>query len=213
MDIKPYEKNAKKHSPEQIFKIALSVKNFGWRQPIVVDNEGVIVVGHGRWFAYEQYKEEMGLPEPVVEVAKDLNEEQIKAYRLTDNLVASSDYDMDLVEAESRQLSMPFQEILRFEDVEETKKDQEYANKITDDNYNKYLTQSIRQIVCLYKGETYKELLEKCQKLQEKFGLENNSELFEKLVNDSYETIQVKVKGNVRKKALKRDTGKDEIST
>lgn len=61
---KPYEKNAKKHSSEQLFKIARSIKEFGWRQPIVCDKDDVIIVGHGRYWAYEKYKNDMKLPEP-----------------------------------------------------------------------------------------------------------------------------------------------------
>ena len=46
--VKPYEKNARVISPKAVEKVAASIKEFGWRQPIVVDSEGVIVVGHVR---------------------------------------------------------------------------------------------------------------------------------------------------------------------
>lgn len=51
MDIRPYEKNAKKHPRKQIEQIANSIKEFGMNQQIVVDRNGVIIVGHGRYEA------------------------------------------------------------------------------------------------------------------------------------------------------------------
>ena len=55
MNITLYPKNAKKHPDKQLKQIAASLKEFGWQQPIVVDKKGVIIVGHGRWLAYEKY--------------------------------------------------------------------------------------------------------------------------------------------------------------
>lgn len=48
-DIRPYEKNAKKHPEEQVEHIANSIREFGWQQPLVVDKNDVLVIGHGRW--------------------------------------------------------------------------------------------------------------------------------------------------------------------
>ena len=69
MEIKPYAKNSKKHPDSQLKLIAKSIKEFGWQQPIVVDKNNEIIVGHGRWFAYEKYKNEMSLPEPEIKKA------------------------------------------------------------------------------------------------------------------------------------------------
>jgi len=63
---------------------------------------------------YEQYKDEMKLPEPRIEVAADLTEEQTRAYRLADNLLASTDYDGDRVISETSELNSSFQEMLKF---------------------------------------------------------------------------------------------------
>ena len=49
--IKPYERNAKKHPEEQVQHIANGLKRFGWKQPLVVDKGGIVVVGHGRLLA------------------------------------------------------------------------------------------------------------------------------------------------------------------
>lgn len=94
--IKPYPKNAKKHPKNQIEKIADSIKNFGFNQPIVVDGDGVIIVGHGRFEAAKllDFKKV-----PVIKVT-DLSEDKVKAYRLADNKLNESDWDMELVMAE-----------------------------------------------------------------------------------------------------------------
>ena len=94
--IKPYNKNAKKHPDKQLKLIAKSLKEFGCRQPIVVDKDDVIIVGHGRWLAYQKFKDEYNLTEPKIERADDLTPKQVKAYRLADNKLNESDWDMDL---------------------------------------------------------------------------------------------------------------------
>ena len=81
-DIKPYEKNPRVNDAA-VDSVARSLKEFGFRQPIVVDEHGVIVVGHTRWKAAQK----LGLAKVPVHVAKDLTREQIKAYRIADNKV------------------------------------------------------------------------------------------------------------------------------
>ena len=112
MDIRPYDKNAKKHPDKQLKQIANSLKEFGWQQPIVVDKNGVIIVGHGRWEAYKKYPE--GIKEPKIEVA-DLTEEQAKAYRLADNKLNESEWDMKLAVDELKELSEEMQELTGFD--------------------------------------------------------------------------------------------------
>lgn len=92
----PYAQNAKKHEPAQVAKIAKSISEFGWTQPIVVDKEGVIIAGHGRRLAALQLK----LTEVPVWVRSDLNAEQVRALRLADNRVAQGDIDTDLFRKE-----------------------------------------------------------------------------------------------------------------
>lgn len=79
-DVKPYENNPRKND-EAVEKVANSIKNFGWQQPIVVDKEGVVIVGHTRLKAAQMLE----LEEVPVLVAKDLTDDQAKAYRLADN--------------------------------------------------------------------------------------------------------------------------------
>lgn len=99
---KPYSKNAKKHPDSQLQKIAASLREFGWRQPIVTDKNDEIIVGHGRWFAYKKFPE--GIKEPWVVRADDLNDEQVKAYRLADNKLNESEWDMGLAIEDLKEL-------------------------------------------------------------------------------------------------------------
>ena len=94
--VKPYEKNAKKHPQDQVAHTAASLSRFGWKQPLVVDSNGIIVVGHGRYFAAQKLNK---TKVPVVR-ADDLSEEEIKAYRLADNKTNESDWDDDLLNIE-----------------------------------------------------------------------------------------------------------------
>lgn len=89
----PYEKNAKKHPAEQVAQIANSIKQFGFIQPLVLDKDNVVVIGHGR---LEAAKLLCYATVPCV-YADNLNKEQIKGLRLADNKVAESEWDKDLL--------------------------------------------------------------------------------------------------------------------
>ena len=79
-DITPYENNPR-NNEDAVKKVANSIKKFGFNQPIVVDKDNVIIVGHTRYLAAQ----ELGLTEVPVIVAGNLSDEQARAYRLTDN--------------------------------------------------------------------------------------------------------------------------------
>ncbi len=79
--ILPYPGNARKISTKAVAKVAESIKTFGWRQPIVVDKKGVVVVGHARLLAAKELK----LKTAPVHVAAELTPQQIRLYRLADN--------------------------------------------------------------------------------------------------------------------------------
>ncbi|MBX3356501.1 MAG: ParB N-terminal domain-containing protein [Phycisphaeraceae bacterium] len=95
-DITPYEANPRIND-DAIDAVAASLKQFGFRQPIVVDVDGVIVCGHTRWKAAQK----LGLEKAPVHVAKDLTPEQIRAYRIADNKTAElAEWNMDLLAIE-----------------------------------------------------------------------------------------------------------------
>lgn len=114
-EIKPYEKNAKKHPKKQIDALAKIVKEVGWRQPVLVNKDGVIVVGHGRYETWKQNEKDLkpiwviddsgktiqGEPE-----SKPMTKTQEMAYRLADNKLNESDFDMELVTEELKELDI-----------------------------------------------------------------------------------------------------------
>ena len=95
-EVKPYEKNPRKND-QSVDKVANSIKEFGFKVPIVVDKNNIIVCGHTRYKAAKK----LGLSVVPCVVADDLTEEQIKAYRLADNKVGEDSlWDMDLLGSE-----------------------------------------------------------------------------------------------------------------
>lgn len=107
--LKPYEKNTKKHPKRQVAQVAASIKEFGFNQPIVVDKDNVIIVGHGRYEAAKL----LGLTEVPVIVA-DLPKEKANAYRLADNKLNESEWDMNLVIEELKSLDLDMVELTGF---------------------------------------------------------------------------------------------------
>lgn len=102
-EIKPYENNPR-NNDEAVEYVANSIKEFGFKVPIVIDKNGVIVAGHTRYKASKQ----LGLKEIPVVIADDLTEDQIKAFRLADNKVSEfSLWDLKLLS----------EELEKFEDV------------------------------------------------------------------------------------------------
>ena len=95
-EITPYEHNPRKND-EAVEKVANSIKQFGFKQPIVVDKDGIIIVGHTRYKAAL----ELGFDSVPVFVADDLSEEQAKAYRLVDNKTNEfANWDFDALNLE-----------------------------------------------------------------------------------------------------------------
>src|SRR5215471_10416213 len=76
-----FARNARKIPPQAVDKVAASIKEFGWRVPIVVDKDGVIICGHTRLLAARK----LGMQEVPVHVADNLTPAQVRAYRLLDN--------------------------------------------------------------------------------------------------------------------------------
>ena len=92
-DIKPYEKNPRKND-SAVEAVANSIEQFGFKVPVVIDKDGVIVCGHTRYKAAKK----LGFDKVPCVVADDLTDEQIKAYRLADNKVSElAEWDIDLL--------------------------------------------------------------------------------------------------------------------
>jgi len=99
-DVKLYENNPRQND-QAVDAVACSIEEFGFRQPIVVDEEGVIIVGYTRYKAALK----LGLEKVPVHVAKGLSPAQVKAYRLADNKTAEiAEWNYDLLSIELSQL-------------------------------------------------------------------------------------------------------------
>ncbi|MCP4249371.1 MAG: ParB N-terminal domain-containing protein [bacterium] len=95
-EIRPYEQNPRQNDMA-VDAVAKSIEDFGFRQPIVIDEAGVIIVGHTRWKAAGR----LGLEKVPVHVATDLTAEQKRAYRIADNKTAElAAWDTDLLSVE-----------------------------------------------------------------------------------------------------------------
>ena len=92
-DIKPYENNAKKHDEKQIGNVAESIRQFGWQQPLVLDKDNVIIIGHCRYLAAKKLK----LKTAPCKIAADLTDNEVKKLRALDNKLNESEWDLDLL--------------------------------------------------------------------------------------------------------------------
>ena len=113
--IKPYKNNPRKN--QNIDKVANSLKEFGFRQPIVVDKQNVIIAGHTRFEAAKK----LGLKKVPIHIAKDLSKEKVVAYRIADNRVAmDAQWDFPILKQEIGDLlDMNFDiDLLGFDDKE-----------------------------------------------------------------------------------------------
>lgn len=119
--LKPYKKNAKKHTKEQVERIANSIKEFGFTQPVIIDKNNSVVAGHGRILGAKK----AGLKEVPTVCLEELTEEQIKAYRLVDNKLNESEWDDVLLMNELQELQDMSMELFGFdlgEQIEEEQK-------------------------------------------------------------------------------------------
>lgn len=100
-EIVPYARNAKQHPQEQIDKLKASIKEYGFTRPILVDEENVILYGHGAREAAMQ----LGLEKIPILRMSGLTKAQKKAYRLADNRLAETPWDVELLSLEFEELS------------------------------------------------------------------------------------------------------------
>jgi len=137
-EIKPYENNPR-HNESAIDAVASSIKEFGWKQPLVIDKDNVIVVGHTRWLAAKK----LGLSEVPCLIASDLTDEQIAAYRLADNKTNElATWDFEKLKTELESISDIDMSQFGFEELEaslDDVKDDDYDEKgaISETPYSK----------------------------------------------------------------------------
>ena len=101
-DLVPYARNARTHSPEQVDQIAASINEWGWTTPVLVDETGSIIAGHGRVLAAQK----LNIKDIPVMTATGWTEAQKRAYILADNkLTLNGGWDFDLLKVELSELS------------------------------------------------------------------------------------------------------------
>lgn len=120
-DIRPYEKNPRKNNSAVAY-VAESIKQFGFKVPIIIDKNNIIVAGHTRYKAAKK----LGINTVPVIIADDLTDEQIKAFRLADNKVAEqAEWDIDLLNEELEEIFDIDMTDFGFEVLEEEKEVEE----------------------------------------------------------------------------------------
>lgn len=127
-ELKPYENNPRKND-EAVDYVANSIKEFGFKVPIIIDKNGVIIAGHTRYKASQK----LGLKTVPCIIADDLTEEQVKAFRLADNKVGEiAEWDFNLLEQELEEI----QDIdMSMFDFDLSSLDTEEEKEITEDDY------------------------------------------------------------------------------
>ena len=179
----PFEKNPRKN--QKVGKIAQSIKEYGFTQPIVVDEEDVVVIGHTRLMA----SKELGLKQIPV-VTKKLNDEQIKALRIADNrLNEDSEWDYFLLGDELKELlNLKFDlELTGFEktelenllDFDTENEDLEFNDLVVEqDKYTKSIVFSWEDL------DKYQDIMAKLnQYIDDNSSVSTNEEALERLLN------------------------------
>jgi ParB-like chromosome segregation protein Spo0J len=149
-DLKPYENNPR-FNDDAVEYVANSIKEFGFKVPIIIDKNDVIVAGHTRYKA----SMELGLKEVPCIVADDLTDEQIKAFRLADNKVSEkAQWNFELLDEELKDIL----------DIDMTKFDFDIENEnferkdLSEDVFEKYEVIIIKCINEMTMRETYEKL-------------------------------------------------------
>lgn len=150
-DITPYINNPRKNDGEALEKVASSIKEFGFKNPIVIDKNNTIINGHTRYKAAKK----LGMEEVPTISAEDLTPAQIKAFRIADNKTSEySEWDEDLLKIELEELKeLDFKlDETGFESFElENIFDQKETGEVEEDNFDEGLV-----ITKCKEGETWK---------------------------------------------------------
>ena len=157
----PYENNPRRND-EAVDKVALSISAFGFKVPIVIDKNNVIVTGHTRFKAAKK----LGLTTVPCIMADDLTDEQIKAFRLADNKVAEfSQWDEEKLMKELEELGEVDMSLYGFNFPEDEDEEEEFDDTYTDKtNIPQYdITGEVPEISELVDEEKTNELLEEIE--------------------------------------------------
>lgn len=177
-EVVPYENNPR-NNEEAVESVANSIKEFGFKNPIIVDKDNVIVCGHTRYKASQK----LGLEQVPVIYADDLTEEQIKAFRIADNKTsekASWDLDKLKIELEDIQLDMTdfgfgdFELSMLVDDMDPEPYDDEVIEEYSE-NSDEYLAS--KRVIITYSTESEEDFLKKIFNVNELKVLYTTEEL------------------------------------
>jgi ParB-like chromosome segregation protein Spo0J len=194
--LKPYANNARTHSASQVEQLAKSIQQFGFNNPILVQEDLTVIAGHGRLAAAQK----LGMTDVPTITLKHLTQEQVRAYVLADNKLAlNAGWDNELLKAELLAIQeageidlslIGFDEndlkylITDVGDVEQLCSNGERALNINErkEGYDKSI---IRQIILVYDMNEYNNVIDAFASYAEKFGLANNVECVNHLLESN----------------------------
>ncbi|MEK9767823.1 MAG: ParB N-terminal domain-containing protein [Betaproteobacteria bacterium] len=192
-DLFPYEKNPR-NNENSVEIVAKSIQEYGFRQPIVVDEDNIILAGHTRHRAALQ----LGLDKVPVHIATGLSEAQKTSFRLMDNRSAElSTWDRDLLKSEMEELSLldfdmtltgfSLDEIAKMTNssleffIDTDDEDEDLTEEITSD----YQMSNIKMIHLYFNEETEPKFREMCNILESKMGTENMTDTVFKVMENA----------------------------
>lgn len=183
--VREYERNAKLHTDEQIGRIAESIKQFGFNQPIAVDEEMILLAGHGRLAAARL----LGLSHVPTVVVHGLTNNQKRAFRIADNkLNTDTGFDFAALQIEIEQLTGESFDLdalglnFSFADLD-LGGDREQDVDRTSDKKVDYDNNTVKQIVLYFEGKEYENVLTKLDSIiAADPQIRNNTEAFLKLL-------------------------------
>ena len=178
-DLKKYEKNNKKHPEKQIEKIVASIKEYGFKNPVLIDKNNEIIAGHGRTLAAER----IGMQEVPCIDCSDLNTKQVKALRLMDNKSAElAEWDFDNIKAELEELKLEEFDIdltgFEMADISGVEDSEEYGTEFSLPDGDKAPFQQMTFTLADAQAEFIKEAIRKIKEAKpntETFGNENSN--------------------------------------
>jgi ParB family transcriptional regulator, chromosome partitioning protein len=178
-DLKKYEKNNKKHPEKQLEKIVASIKEYGFKNPVLIDKNNEIIAGHGRTLAAER----IGMQEVPCIDCSDLNAKQVKALRLMDNKSAElAEWDFDNIKAELEELKLEEFDIdltgFEMADISGVEDSEEYGTEFSLPDGDKAPFQQMTFTLADSQAEFIKEAIRKIKEekpIIETFGNENSN--------------------------------------
>ena len=190
-DLKEYEKNSRTHSDDQVAKIAASVEEFGFTNPILIDESNGVIAGHGRLQAAKRIN--MG-EVPCISLAH-LSESQKRAYVIADNKIAESGgWDDEMLKMEIMELAQDDYD-LKLTGFDEAGLDSilaiseevmEAVQKKRDHKETGHSQQdTVRQVILIYTSDEYPRVMEAMREYAEEHGLSSNTEVVNHLLENA----------------------------